>query len=229
MKYIALRLFFSLRCRSNFATQLSDAKVLGKLAGTMMLMNCSPGRSFVTDGGLDGLKLATLPAQYVGLGVAAARHLAFNAASASGTLQAAPFAALAVPASEVVTGVFARKGLPNGVTLPFIAGEEEDLVFFDRSANRAAVLLERHLRLGARSGAPFGDLIEEIARIKRCLAAESVRRAVQRIRARLDSDIDYRAGLPAIFRPGIFLDIELLDGVNRQNRSRIALRAPGRS
>src|ERR1700730_5591247 len=111
MKYIALRLFFSLRCISNFATQLSDAKVLGKFAGTMMLDVLLAGKKFCNRWRLSGLRLAVFPVQKVGLGVPA--HLRFNAASASVTLQAAPFAWLAVPASEVVTGVFARKGLPT--------------------------------------------------------------------------------------------------------------------
>ena len=42
------------------------------------------------------------------------------------------------------------------------------------------------------------------------------------VRARLDSDGNHAAGLAAIFGRRIFLDIHLLDSVNRQNRGGIS-------
>src|ERR1700730_1615602 len=50
---------------------------------------------------------------------------------------------------------------------------------------------------------------------------------MQRIGARLQTDINDGARLPAVFRLGDLLSIELLNGVNGQDGSRIAKNARG--
>ena len=52
-------------------------------------------------------------------------------------------------------------------------------------------------------------------------AAKSVSRAVKIVGSRADSHVHHGAGLPAVLRLGIFLEVELLDGVEGQDQGPI--------
>ena len=45
---------------------------------------------------------------------------------------------------------------------------------------------------------------------------------MQIVRAGLDANVHDRTGLPAVFRSGIFLGLEFVDGIDRHDRSGIA-------
>ena len=65
--------------------------------------------------------------------------------------------------------------------------------------------------------------VEEIAGIEIVVASEIIDRAVQRIRSRLQTEVNDCAWLPSIFSGRVFLRVEFLDSVNRQDRPGCAL------
>ena len=104
------------------------------------------------------------------------------------------------------------------VAQTFVARKPEEFVLDDASARRGAKLLEcrRRYRIDARGA-------EGIARIGGLgVPSKGVGRAVKAVRAGLDADVDDRAFLPAIFRLGILLGVEFLDGVDGQNGAGIS-------
>ena len=105
--------------------------------------------------------------------------------------------------------------------MPLIVSEKKQFVFLDRSANRAAELLQSHLCLGSRR------YVVVVARIEGGVPTVGVSRAVQGVGTRFDSDVDDRARLPAVFRARIFFRLEFINGVHRQDRPGIA-RVQGR-
>ena len=99
--------------------------------------------------------------------------------------------------------------------LPFEAAKVEELVFDQSSAESAAVLLQ-----GARCFRRC-DRVEVVACVEDAVAVETVAGSVHLIGARLQPHINDRSRLPAIFRRGILLQIELLNRIDRQNGRRI--------
>ena len=98
------------------------------------------------------------------------------------------------------------------ILLAFVRTEKESLVFDDRAAEAAAVLLEGAGQLGRGSSVEIVAGVEHVA-----VAAKGERGAVQAVGAGLETDVDHRSRLPSIFRGGILLDVEFLDGINGQN------------
>src|SRR4029077_2865503 len=79
------------------------------------------------------------------------------------------------------------------------------------------MLAKRRLRIG------FG--VEPVSRIEEVVALEAIYGAVQIICSRLDSDVDRHTWLPADVWRRIFFGIELLNGIDRQDRTGCALHA----
>src|SRR5689334_1892120 len=94
------------------------------------------------------------------------------------------------------------------VLLSFIIEKVEQFVFLDGAANGTAVLLQAEWRF------LLGSWVEVVPGIPGIRAAISVGGAMNRIGTRLDPDVDNCAGLPTVFRPGILLSLEFLDGVD---------------
>src|SRR5207302_3497738 len=67
--------------------------------------------------------------------------------------------------------------------------------------------------------------IEEVAGVKGIASAKSVSPAVKVVGPRADSHVDGRTGLAAVLCLGIFLQVELLDGVDGQDGGPIGERA----
>src|ERR1700691_4421967 len=111
-------------------------------------------------------------------------------------------------------------GVSDVVALALIGSEEESLVLDDRAANAAAKLFQ-----GARSFR--GErIVEIVARVQDSIAAECERRAVQRIRSRLQSHIDDCTWFPSVLGCGILLNVELLDRIDGQDGRRIPRDTP---
>src|SRR2546425_7367757 len=98
------------------------------------------------------------------------------------------------------------------VALAFVAPKKEDVVSDNRSAHGAAELFQVAWILRCT------DRIEEVACVQGGVAAEGVGGAVERVGPRLQPDIDDRSRLPTVFRARILLEVELLDGVDGQDR-----------
>src|SRR6266566_1787905 len=114
--------------------------------------------------------------------------------------------------------------ISDGVALSFVVHKVEELVFLDGPAKGAAKLFECHWLLlrGARRWRGAVIRVEVVARIKSGIAAIGVARAVKIVGTRFDSYVDDGAGPPAILCPGIFLGLELVNGIHGQDRPRIA-------
>src|SRR4029450_1230748 len=67
--------------------------------------------------------------------------------------------------------------------------------------------------------------VEEVSRIEKAVSLKIVNGAVKLIGSGLQPKINDCAGLPSVLCVGMFLCIELLNRVNRQNRSRCSLYA----
>src|SRR6202040_3798344 len=93
------------------------------------------------------------------------------------------------------------KRVADGRTQSLITGEVEEFVFYDPAACHAAVLLQ----LGGQL--VLGGTVEEVAGGPVGIAAKRVRRAVQGVGPRLDPHVHYGAGLPAVLRFRIFLEV----------------------
>ncbi len=106
--------------------------------------------------------------------------------------------------------------IADRVALAFIAAEEKQFILNHRTAGRAAKLFEC-----ARCFGGAGD-VENVAGIKRGIAAESVSAAVERVGARFQGYIYDRARFPAVLRRGIFDQIEFLNGVDGEDCRGIA-------
>src|SRR5579885_2014095 len=86
---------------------------------------------------------------------------------------------------SVGVGNEGNHSLALGLAQLFVVNEEEQLVFFDRSAEAAAELV---LAEGGDAGS-----IEEIAGVQSAIAQELVRRSVKGVRAGLARRIHHRA------------------------------------
>src|ERR1700719_1827117 len=69
--------------------------------------------------------------------------------------------------------------------------------------------------------APVESRVEDVAGIEGLIAAKGVGRAVKAIGPRSNSHVYDGAGLPAVLRLGIFLQVELLDGIDGEDRGPI--------
>src|SRR5215472_5622884 len=103
-------------------------------------------------------------------------------------------------------------------TKALIAAEEEQFVLLDGSAHHAAELLQLGGQLVLRSG------VEEVAGGPRVVAAKGVSRTVKGVGPGPDSHVYDGPGPPAILRFRILLEVEFLNGVDRQDRSPIGER-----
>ena len=109
-----------------------------------------------------------------------------------------------------------------------VGPEDERLVLDDRAADATAELVLAHRLLRRRqSSIGIDHRVEVIARIKRVVALEEIRGAVDVVGPGLEPEVDDRARFPAIFGGGILLGVELLNRVDRQDRPGRALHAFG--
>ena len=102
----------------------------------------------------------------------------------------------------------------DSLALSFVRAKEESLVFDDRSAQRRAELVVAESALGIRIA------VKKISRVHGVVAQEFESRTVKMIRPRLGDDVDHRAAVASVFGAELRLQVEFLDRVNRQNRSR---------
>src|ERR1700689_5400309 len=114
----------------------------------------------------------------------------------------------------------ALKQIPQRIPLIFKSQEVEELVFLDRSPYRGSKLFQLHRVLVTKSGWRRAEnraisvtrrRIEVVAGVKSIAASERVRRSVQGVRARLQSDVDDGSRLPAVLRGRILDDVEFLN------------------
>src|SRR5712672_2422172 len=102
---------------------------------------------------------------------------------------------------------YAPRRISDLVALAFISRIEEHLVLADRPAQRGPELLQVDaLLLAVRKKGIF--------RIENIGAAKGVGRSVKAVGSGLQTDIGDRPGLKAIFRLGILLRLEFLNGVD---------------
>src|SRR4029077_19229033 len=99
-----------------------------------------------------------------------------------------------------------------------IAQKPEELIFNNLSTGGRAVLFQ------ANRHRPSNEII---GGIPWSIASKCVRRSVQAVGSRFHADVLDRAVPPAVFRLRILLDIELLNGIDRQKARGIALMVGG--
>ena len=98
----------------------------------------------------------------------------------------------------------------------FVGSKDEELVFHDRPAGRAAELMQE---LAATTAS---DRIEPISRVDCAVARKVICRTVEFIGSGLQSDLYNRSRLPTVFRRGMLLRAEFLNCVDGQKARRRA-------
>ena len=106
-----------------------------------------------------------------------------------------------------------------------VAGEEEQLVLYNRAADVGAKLV-----LGKRRDLRPALVGEEVVRVQHFIAQELVCGTMERVGARLGNEVDDSAGKSAVFRAQIVgLDFEFLDGIlRRYHGDHVQIRSVGR-
>src|SRR6266481_7545504 len=103
--------------------------------------------------------------------------------------------------------------IPHGVSLSLVICEVEEFVLFDRPAHACAVLFQFDGCLGTWKwisdaiGIAMCILVKVIARIKAFAATIRVCGTMNRIGARLHSDVNNSSRLPAVFRARVLLGL----------------------
>ena len=114
--------------------------------------------------------------------------------------------------ARVEVGRHRADGAAEVLAQGLVAGEEEDLIFFDGPPKRPAELVA--LELGLALG------VEEVARVEVVVAVELVERAVEGVAAGLRDGVDLPAEVaPVLGAVGVGLDAELADGLKAERRS----------
>ena len=111
----------------------------------------------------------------------------------------------------------ATERVSHVIHLAFVGSEEKDLVLDNRSADAAAVLLQRSRQLGIWHGVEIVARVQQVA-----VAAKRKRGSMNAVGAGLETDVNHRSRLPAEFGGREFFHVEFLNRVDRQNRRRIA-------
>ena len=107
----------------------------------------------------------------------------------------------------------------DALALSFISEEKEQLVFDDRAAERAAEIVVVETRLRVRRAVGLQFRIEVIAGVEGGVAIVLVERTVKLIGARARDDVDDRAAISSVLGAELRLQVELLNGVERQQCS----------
>src|SRR4029077_15946616 len=102
------------------------------------------------------------------------------------------------------------------IDLPLVSPKEKDLVFDNRAADAAAVLLQRSCEFGVGYG------VEKVSRVHYAVATKREPGAVNLVCAGLETHVNHRPRFPPEFGRCKFFHIEFLNRVDGQNRRRIA-------
>src|SRR5437867_6914727 len=122
-----------------------------------------------------------------------------------------------IPSQGAGCGYQSPERVTDEGTQALVAAEEEQSVFHDRPAHDAAELFQFRRLLQA-------GRIEVVASGPGVAAAKRVTRAVKRVGPRPDSDVHNSAEHPTVLGFRIFFEVELLDGVDGQDRGAIGER-----
>src|SRR6267142_197936 len=116
----------------------------------------------------------------------------------------------------------------HAIALSFEISEVEELILLDWSPRAGAELFQSDGRLGAWKRITGAIRIAVYVRIEVVASIPTGRPAVRvcgpvnGIGSGFNSDVNYRARLPTVFRARILLCLEFVDGIDGQHRSRVA-------